>query len=604
MPNVNALLEVLKENAVVNDFEIKAVTKYKNSEKVTYSSPISKKIRELLKSKGYDGIIYTKESGDKGNLAVLVFDERQIIPVAQNGSLIENNGIKENDFVYSNNHASTVTNADNRKILSNALINMRQPRYTNKKQPSPQINGGNSGCFENSGLNVDELYNKIKKELQNNVDVELAITDTANRRLSKRTYNNVKDTVFKTEDGKIISFFHTSQGELLNGKQLYKQKLYLTNLDVALDKYLDKKVDKKFTINGSIEECYLSAVNPFILKTENAEWNGLAIAKALFDEGYINEKRYQNLAGPPKNRLDYRVLEALKIAGIDCLILVGDVNGKAVAKVMPLQEKIINLVAENGIEKSPVDKPPEQSVWYDGKDIRDVSIDYKKKVDRNYYDIREKVEKGSDAKEKLQLLTQEVELAKAAVLDGENNIVIGNGAVFEKGELNVLKAKARLENHKKAVKNVKIADYDIAGRPLTESEKINFADTVCKDQNGEPVSFFAYTESKNGAFDGKFGFAAGSMAAARQMHKIRAHKGKGSFLEVNYNIKNPYFVKEDISDQNVLQIAEYMLRHDVITKKAYQKISDVYNKNPDGNNYAAEMRLINELKSKNRQILT
>lgn len=594
--NANVLLEVLKDNAVVNDYEIKAVTKYKNSEDVTYSSPISKKIRELLKSKGYDSIIYPNNSGDKGNLGVLLFDEWQIIPVAENGSLIESSGVTENDFVYENNTSNNVTNADNRKILSNALINMRQPQHTNKKQPSPQIDGGNSGCFENSDLTVEQLYNYIKTELQTNADVELSVVDTANRTLNKRRYNNSNETVFKNKDGEILSFYHISGGVLLNGERLYKQKLYFSNFDVALNKYFDKKVDKKFVKSGSIEECYLNSVNPFILKTENAEWNAFEIAKTLLDDGYINEKRYQNLIGPPKNKMDYRVAEALKLLGIDSLIFVGEINGKVTAQVMPLQENAVTMIAENGISKTPNTKAAEQTVWYNNDEIKDVSIDYKKHVNRNYYDIREKVEKGTNPKEKLTLLTQEVELAKAAVLEGENDIVIGNSSVFEKGETNVLKAKSRFENHKKAVQNVEIADCDVAGRTLTQSEKSNFANTVFKNEQGKLISFFAHS-GKNGAFNGKFGFASGTMAAARQKHKMSGKKGRTSFIEVNYNIENPYFVKEDISDMNVAEIAEYMFENNVITKAAYKKINGMYSKNPNGNNYSAERKLISELKN-------
>ena len=60
-----------------------------------YNSEASTTLREILRQKGYDGIVYTNYG--EGGLSVIAFSPDQVITVAENGVLKENSGVSEAD---------------------------------------------------------------------------------------------------------------------------------------------------------------------------------------------------------------------------------------------------------------------------------------------------------------------------------------------------------------------------------------------------------------------------------------------------------------------------------------------------------------------------
>ena len=74
---------ILQQEGIISLQECALLEKYEGYHKLSYDSEAAIKLRELLESKGIDGIIY--DNGFEGDLSVIAFYPDQIYTVAENG---------------------------------------------------------------------------------------------------------------------------------------------------------------------------------------------------------------------------------------------------------------------------------------------------------------------------------------------------------------------------------------------------------------------------------------------------------------------------------------------------------------------------------------
>ncbi len=85
----------LWDQGIFTEGEVNSLKELDGYVRGRYDSEACVKLRELLKEKGYDGIVYS--NGVEGDISVIAFDADQIITVAENGVLKENSGVSYGD---------------------------------------------------------------------------------------------------------------------------------------------------------------------------------------------------------------------------------------------------------------------------------------------------------------------------------------------------------------------------------------------------------------------------------------------------------------------------------------------------------------------------
>ena len=122
---------------VLSNSEISSLSSLDGYTRQQYDSAASIRLREMLKEKGYDSIVYTNDW--EGGLSVIAFDNEQFYTVAENG--IETNGkaSRELDVIdYMNEQAERegrelAKPRSNREILANALESSAQHEVEKKR---------------------------------------------------------------------------------------------------------------------------------------------------------------------------------------------------------------------------------------------------------------------------------------------------------------------------------------------------------------------------------------------------------------------------------------------------------------------------------------
>lgn len=96
--DANGISIWLKENKLITEAEYEFIRAMEGFYEATYDNPAANALREMLKEKGYDGIIYKNDSEDRASCSVIAFSADQILTVAENGVLKDNSGVSEADF--------------------------------------------------------------------------------------------------------------------------------------------------------------------------------------------------------------------------------------------------------------------------------------------------------------------------------------------------------------------------------------------------------------------------------------------------------------------------------------------------------------------------
>lgn len=181
--------------------------------------------------------------------------------------------------------------------------------------------------------------------------------DTIGRIISPETSEKFANTVFKDEDGNLLSLYHWTTAEF---EEFAKGEFgfHFGTLDAAHDRYSVAKEYNADTPRGNYKEVFLNITNPIELSDDLGEWEAGWVARQLLDMGIITEHQYDLLsltAGFYETTYDNPAAKAvrdiLERNGYDGIIYRNKSEDAGSFSVIALHPEQILTVAENGVLK-------------------------------------------------------------------------------------------------------------------------------------------------------------------------------------------------------------------------------------------------------------
>jgi len=181
--------------------------------------------------------------------------------------------------------------------------------------------------------------------------------DTIGRIINSKILTDFSNTVFKDENGNLLSLFHWTEKKFdVFAKGEFG--FHFGTLEAAHDRYIETKEHEPNTSIGNYKEVYLNITNPIELTDDNGQWEAGWVALQLVDLGIINEHQYELLQSTtefyeptydnPAAREVRNILESKDYDGIIYRNLNENVGSFSVIAFHPEQ---ILTVAENGVLK-------------------------------------------------------------------------------------------------------------------------------------------------------------------------------------------------------------------------------------------------------------
>ena len=557
-------LHDLVERGILYYSEWLNLINFKRVSLINYTNNITKKIRARIKADGYDGIIYFNDSTDAGSMTVVAFDEDQILTVAENGVLLENNGISEPkiDLNELENNNIAVRNSREIRLFASDV------KYRNRKLhriPSEKIRAGNSG-FIDSTTNIQEEAYKNLREALNNANKELNGKDTVDREQKKSVMNMLDNTVFQDEKGNLLSLYAFLPRNILSDKTIFG------TFNSAIKEFISSKEKAKYALLGTMCEVYINSVNPLVVKAD--EYDVKIIAEQLLSEGKITQKEYYNLISY-KSSYKTRIRNKLITKGYDSVILV---KGNGEYAVVPFDESQIIAVSSNGILNDGVGVVQTDEIGYEyNKDYDDgsVFIDGGLKIAVDLNAVKDILSVEDDNTVKMKLLTKVLMCGNNPNIDYTNEYKAGSSGALEKSELNPWRARAVIESiASRDLSDITISDTDTAGRPISEYQKKLLLESKFIDYLGRPYSVFFGNRHGNTRFrHSNIGICVGTLNAAHDTmvaeSKQKFKRNKIVFEEYYPIIKNPYFIMFEPNAITAAELAKYMYAEGLLNDKQY-----------------------------------
>ena len=497
-------------------------------------------------------------------MTVVAFDEDQILTVAENGVLLENNGISEPkiDLNELENNNIAVRNSREIRLFASDV------KYRNRKLhriPSEKIRAGNSG-FIDSTTNIQEEAYKNLREALNNANKELNGKDTVDREQKKSVMNMLDNTVFQDEKGNLLSLYAFLPRNILSDKTIFG------TFNSAIKEFISSKEKAKYALLGTMCEVYINSVNPLVVKAD--EYDVKIIAEQLLSEGKITQKEYYNLISY-KSSYKTRIKNKLIAKGYDSVILV---KGNGEYAVVPFDESQIIAVSSNGILNDGVDVVQTDETGYEhNKDYDDgsVFIDGGLKIAVDLNAVKDILSVEDDNTVKMKLLTKVLMCGNNPNIDYTNEYKAGSSGALEKGELNPWRARAVIESiASRDLSDITISDTDTAGRPISEYQKKLLLGSKFIDRLGRPYSVFFGNRHGNTRFrHSNIGICVGTLNAAHDTmvaeSKQKFKRNNIVFEEYYPIIKNPYFIMFEPNDMTAAELAKYMYAEGLLNDKQY-----------------------------------
>ena len=569
--SINGLHDLV-DRGILTFKEFVRYTNYKKN-LTGYYSEIPTKIRERLRRAGYDGIVFYNNTTDSGSVSVVVFDESQMLVVAENGVLVNGNGISETEITSDelNDTSSSVENT----IKIAMIVTERKYSHTSTRRimPSEKIAAGSSGFLENGALDSNDAYASLKRNIENNLNTNLSGKDTANRILSDDMIDEFNKTAFKDKDGNLLSFFaHDSYK--INLKKSTDMRMPFTALNSAIDELRAKKNASSHARHGVIQEFYINAINPVIIKSD--EYDLAKIANQIFIDGKITKDEYTRMCMKERS-MKTLVERCLKRNNYDSVILMKN-NGECA--VIPFDESQIVLVATNGILENNASITPGDKQRYDVKihNLKSVVIDENRQSVIKVDAIDDILNKDVSNTTKLKMLTKVVMCSNNSEIDYDTEYLAGSSGVLEKGDLNVWRVRNVIKTLiNRDVSNIVIAKQDTAGRSLSQYQRELLKGSIFIDDNGRPYSVFATNpHGDNRLLRGSLGFRLGTLDAAHEKYwaeKIKfARHNLVKYEEYYLTVKKTCFLMFDPEGATPGEIAKQLLNEGILTQIEYQQI--------------------------------
>ncbi len=589
--------------AGVHDLVDRGIISHKTFVKLTTSSSakitnyygiVAQRLREYIKNAGYDGIIYYNDSTDVGSASVVVFDESQMVTVAENGKLLEDSGVTESNFDIdvAQQQLSAVINTNNIRLFS--ADNMYN-NHTNRKRSNIKIRAGNAGFMEQKISNAIDL----QKNLEDVSNVQLSGKDMAGRDIGDNIYSLI-DTIFKSKQGNVLSFYYHCTLKL-------EKKLGVTfgAFNSTVKEMLDKREKNRNMKYGKLYEVYINSKKPLVINFDN--WNNQKLALFLLENNMINQEKYNILMSKKSaskegcdNLVANNILDIIKFKQYDSIVFLNN-NGEF--KVMPFDESQIIIVAENGmlIDGNGITQLDViDNVSNENYKITNMVIKSHKRDEVDVNGLKSALLKENDSSKKMHIITEFYMCRGQHKADTLEQRKAGSSGFLEKGKLNVWQARATVmkyinNNHSE----IPIADLDTVNRIISVYKKNILKGNKAIDTEGRPLAVFSHNEyGENKINRTTMGYYVSTLTAAHDMALEYKRKHKNSKVNViqEYNviIKKAYHIMFDPANLTPTALAKYMLADGIITNKQYQTViarSSTY----DGKNYTYSSRYLTQI---------
>ncbi|MBQ6718708.1 MAG: hypothetical protein IJN22_07440, partial [Clostridia bacterium] len=560
--------EILFHSEFINLINQKSAAK-----EPTYSGLTTRKTREAIQNAGYDGIIYFNDSTDKGSMTVIVFDESQMITVAENGILQQNNGIMEDyfDLAAAEDTAKKVNNDKNIKLYTaDSKYNKRKYRPV----PDERIKAGNSGFMEKVTRGVVNAKRELEENLAGNNEIALSGKDTVGRTLGKKITGECDKTFFKDKNGTLLSFFAYGK-KIIDLEKAIKSRTFFGTINSAINDLVLSKEKSPRSLFGVIQEFYINSVAPLVVELDNLDVE--AIAKQIFEEKIITEKEYYRIISPERKNPALVLINKLDEKGFDCIVFAKQTGECA---VLPFDASQVFPVADNGIvkENSNVTQVDEIEEYNENYRIDRVVIEREGETPIDTQEIRNILTTERDNTIKMKLVTKVLMCNNNPAIDYSDNRTAGHSGILEKNKVNILNARAivtALIN--RDFSDISIADTDTAGRIISERKRQLLRESKFLDKDGRPLSVFGFNRYGDYRFKhSQFGLRIGTLNAAHDTSLFERENSagyiSGSFEEYYPIVKNPYFLTFDPENLTPAMLAKYLLEEGTITNKQYESV--------------------------------
>lgn len=220
------------------------------------------------------------------------------------------------------------------------------------------LRAGDSGWL----VQQDNQEGKIRNRFENGIRGKISrITpsglDTIGRKIDDGIKEKFKSTVFKDENGNLLSLYHWTQATFdLFAKGEFG--FHFGTLDAARERYKQSLEESPDTQEGNYKEVYLNIANPYYIPFDAGVWCAQAVAYQLKEDGLISEQQYDRFAmteGFFDNTYDNPAAEALRSflsqKGYDGIIYENESEDAGSISVIALYPEQILTVAENGVLK-------------------------------------------------------------------------------------------------------------------------------------------------------------------------------------------------------------------------------------------------------------
>ena len=225
---------------------------------------------------------------------------------------------------------------------------------TTKRNISQEYRAGESGGLLQKDNSQSGKARHIESLLRTLSGINLSGKDTIGRIINPEIAEKFKNTVFKDENGNLLSLYHWTTATF---EKFAKGEFgfHFGTLDAAHDRYMQTKEDNPDTPIGTYKEVYLNITNPISLSEGIGQWTAGWVAFQLKEKGIISQQELdvlEEIKGFYENSYDNpaasAVREILKQNGYDGIVYKNDSEDKGSISVIALYPDQILTVAENG----------------------------------------------------------------------------------------------------------------------------------------------------------------------------------------------------------------------------------------------------------------
>ena len=336
--------------------------------KGSISEEATKKAQSTLKelnqnTNAYDSNLRLSEGEKRNALAVDNYSEEEYNLSQENNS---KNGENKNEQDYQNTGVlergtlSTVSGSGNNK-RSQGYDSSKYDDFLERTTTSRQRMVADSGSkrkvrtwLSKSGIRTKEDWIRFKKTFLRNWTGRIADTDASGRTLTTDIKEKFKDSVFKNENGELLSLYHWTASEFTDFA--YGDVGFHFGTEKAAADRRSGKPDSQIGADIT-KEVYLNINNPIFLEDSGAYWDATEIATQLWTNLLISDEEYYRINhlhgafdGEYTDEASVAVRELLKDLGYDGIIYSNAVEDRDSLSVIALYPEQIYTVAENGVD--------------------------------------------------------------------------------------------------------------------------------------------------------------------------------------------------------------------------------------------------------------